>query len=161
MNPSQNLGKSTEMLIGSMLLAENRETYLPCVDDHGVDMIVRTKNYIPGDGNQAENYEFQEIQVKSINTGGLFAAMKIDPRPNYWFVFYIKDIDQLWLMNSMDLVNYQQKNAAKNPGEPEYLYASQNKTGKQMGKWSLDLTPTKKTPTKSSFYTITDFSRLP
>ena len=161
MNPSQNLGKSTEMLIASMLLAENRETYLPCVDDHGVDMIVRTNNYIKGDGRKAENYEFQEIQVKSINTGGLFAGMKIDPRPNYWFVFYIKDIDQIWLINSMDLVNYQAINAGKNPGDPEYLYASQNKNGKEIGKWSLDLKPTKKTPIKSSFYNITDFSRLP
>ena len=161
MNPSQNLGKSTEMLIAYMLLAENRELYLPCVDDHGVDMIVRTNNYVRGDGHKAENYEFQEIQVKSINTDGPFSIEKFDPRPNYWFVFYIKDIDELWLINSIDLVNYQQINAGKNPGDPEYLYASQNKTGKEIGKWSLDLTPTKKTPIKSSFYTIKDFSRLP
>lgn len=44
MNPSQNLGKSTEMLVSSMLLAKNRELYLPAVDDHGVDMIVPTKD---------------------------------------------------------------------------------------------------------------------
>ena len=161
MNPSQNLGKSTEMQIDSMLLAEKREIYLPCVDDHGVEMIERTNNSVMGDYNKAESYEFQKIQVKSINTGGLFAAMKINPRSNYWFVFYIKYIDQLWLINSMDLVNYQQINTGKNPGEPEYLYASQNKTGKDIGNWSLDLTPTKKTPIKSSFYSIKDFSRLP
>lgn len=43
MNSSQLIGKSTEMLVASMLLDEGRELYLPAVDDHGVDMIVRTK----------------------------------------------------------------------------------------------------------------------
>ena len=41
------LGKSTESLVLSLLLKENREAYLPAVDDHGVDLIVRTRTCAP------------------------------------------------------------------------------------------------------------------
>ncbi len=140
MNPSQNLGKSTEMLVTSMLLAENREVYLPAVDDHGVDLIVRT---LP---NQVGKAEFQEIQVKSVSTGGLFAAIKCDePRANYWFVFYIKDIDKMWLINSHDFVKL----------------SSRNSKGENIGKYTLDLKPTKRTPIKQPQFLITNFSKLP
>ncbi len=140
MNPSQNLGKSTEMLVTSMLLAENREVYLPAVDDHGVDLIVRT---LP---NQEGMAEFQEIQVKSVSTGGLFAAIKCDnPRDNYWFVFYIKDIDKMWLINSHDFVKL----------------SSRNSQGKNIGKYTIDLKPTKRTPIKQPQFLITNFSKLP
>ena len=163
MNPSQNLGKSSEMLISSMLLAENRETYIPCVDDHGVDLIVRTKNFISGDGTKPDHYEFQEIQIKSVSKGGLFAAMTINPRPNYWFVFYIRDINKIWLFNSIEIVNYKKLNQGFKSGDPGYIGASQNtdQTKKNVGKWSLDLTPTKKSPIKSANYLITNFVKLP
>ena len=146
MNPTQNLGKSTEMLVTSMLLAENREVYLPTVDDHGVDLIVRTRNGYEST-EESQNYAvFQELQVKSVSTGGLFAAIKCDnPRFNYWFVFYIKDIDRMWLINSLDFVNI----------------SSRNTQGKNIGKYSLDLKPTKSTPIKHSHFVITDFAKLP
>ena len=163
MNPSQNLGKSTEMLVASMLLAENREVYLPCVDDHGVDMIVRTKDFTQGNGARPENFEFQEIQIKSVSKGGLFAAMTINPRPNYWFVFYIRDINKIWLFNSLEIVNYKKLNQGFKSGDTEYIGASQNTdpTKKNVGKWSLDLTPCKRTPIKSIKFLISDFSKLP
>lgn len=129
-----------------MLLAENREVYLPAVDDHGVDLIVRTKNAGEHLSESSERAEFQEIQVKSLSQGGLFAAMKCDnSRPNYWFVFYIKDINRMWLINSKTLVTI----------------ASKNTQGKHIGKYSLDLKPTSKTPIKQSQFVITDFSKLP
>lgn len=140
MNPSQNLGKSTEMLVASMLLAENREVYLPAVDDHGVDLIVRSLTSEDG------HAEFQELQVKSLSTGGLFAAIKCEnPRPNYWFVFHVKDIDRTWLINSTDFVKI----------------ASRNSQGKHVGKYSLDLKPSKRNSLKQIPYLITDFSNLP
>ena len=146
MNPSQNLGKSTEMLVSSMLLAENRELYLPAVDDHGVDMIVRTMKYDKTLPETApRHYEFQEIQIKSVSKGGLFAAMKCIPRPNYWFVFYIRDIDRMWLVNSEDLIRI----------------ASINSKGVNIGKLSFDLKPTSRTPIKQANYLITEFSKLP
>ena len=129
-----------------MLLAENRELYLPAVDDHGVDMIVRTLNYdktLPG--TDPRHYEFQEIQIKSVSKGGLFAAMKCSARPNYWFVFYIRDIDRMWMVNSEDLMEI----------------ASINGKGVNIGKLSLDLKPTSRTPIKHPDYLITDFAKLP
>lgn len=42
MNQSMNLGRASEYLVTSMLLNEFREVYLPAVDDHGVDLLVRT-----------------------------------------------------------------------------------------------------------------------
>lgn len=146
MNPSQNLGKSTEMLVSSMLLAENREVYLPAVDDHGVDLIVRTRDYKPGDGTTPENYEFQEIQVKSMNTDGLFAAFKCVPRANYWFVFYIRDIHKMWLVNSHDV---------------HRLSSIVGEGHKNAGHHTFDLKPCKRTPVKKPEFLITDFSKLP
>ena len=146
MNPSQNLGKSTEMLVTSMLLAENREVYLPAVDDHGVDLIVRSRTCEDGNAESQAQEEFQELQVKSVSTGGLFAAIKCEkPRQNYWFVFYIKDIDKMWLINSIEFVKL----------------SSRNSQGKNIGKYTLDLKPAKRTPIKQPQYLITDFSKLP
>lgn len=148
MNPSQNLGKSTEMLVTSMLLAENREVYLPAVDDHGVDLIVRSRDCEDGNTELQAQAEFQELQVKSLSKGGLFAAIKCDnPRPNYWFVFYIQNIDRMWLINSTDFVKI-----ASRVSKEE---------AKTFGQYTLDLKPTTKTPVKHAIYSITDFSKLP
>ena len=147
MNPSQLLGKATEWMVSSVLLAENRELYLPAVDDHGVDLIVRTLHYNPEAATTApEHYEFQEVQVKSLSTGGLFAAIRCDNlRPNYWFVFYIMDIDRMWLVNSVDFCQL----------------ANPNVKGKNIGKYSFDLKPTTHTPLKQPQFLITDFSKFP
>lgn len=148
MNCSQYLGESTEMLVTSMLLADLRDTYLPAVDDHGVDIIVRTKEFQPGDGSKAEHYEYQELQVKSASAKGLFAPLKCpNPRPNYWFVFYIRDINRMWLVNSQDLVRLSSR--VTKPG------------AKAFGTYTFDLTPVKRTPIKHPEFLITDFSSLP
>lgn len=162
MNATQILGKASELLVSSKLLAENRELYQPLVDDHGVDLIVRTKDWDSNlDDKDPRHYEFQEIQVKSIQKGGLFAAITIEPRANYWFVFYIKDIDRMWLVNSKDIDNHETLNAGLVCGDAGYLSASQNKQGKYIGKWSLDFSPTKRCPIKSADYLAENFNKLP
>ena len=160
------LGESTEMLIISRLLDEGREVWLPTVDDHGVDLLVKTRNVRQGDRTKAEHYDFQEIQIKSVKEGGLFAAMRINPRPNYWFVFYIKNIDKMWLINSVDLVNSKRLYPQLKPGNPRYLATSQNKNPKMkniknFGLWSLDLTPTNRTPIKSKDFVVDNFAQIP
>lgn len=144
MNPSQNLGKATEMRVSSMLLSENRELYLPAVDDHGVDMIVRTKDFRPGDGTKPEHYEFQEVQVKSASDGGLF-VFSCSPRPNYWFVFYITSLDTMWLINSQDVS----------------ALSSINVKGKSIGKHSLNLRAGKRERYKQPKFIINNFNNLP
>ena len=55
----------------------------------------------------------------------------------------------MWLINSMDIVNF----AANN--------ASQNQTGENIHSWTINLTVTKRNPIKSKAFIITDFNRLP
>lgn len=146
MNPTQFLGESTEMLVASMLLGEGRELYLPAVDDHGVDMIVRTRHKSVGDGILAEHHDFQEIQIKSRYKGGLFAGMTVNPRVNYWFIFYIQDINKFWLINSLDV----------------YRNSSINKPGsKNAGKCSLTLAGKKGPRAAMSQYIVNNFNKLP
>lgn len=136
------------MLVLSMLLDEGRDTYLPVVDDRGVDIIVRTKDFQSGDGSKPEHYEFQEIQVKSVSTGRVFPALKCPkPLPNYWFFFYIKDIDRKWLVNSQDLVRL--SSCVTKPG------------AKNLGTYTFDLKPVKKSPIKHPEFLINDFATLP
>ena len=117
MNNSLHLGRASEYFVMSKLVYEQREVYYPAVDDHGVDLLVKTKM-------TTNPHEYQEIQIKSLSTGGLFAAISCNnPKPNYWFVFYIKDIDKMWLINSIDFVDI----------------ASVNTKGKNIGKYSLCL----------------------
>lgn len=140
MNASMCLGKATESLVTARLLKSLREVYTPVVDDHGVDVIV------PGlSGNS-----YQEIQIKSIATGGLFAAINCpNPRPNYWFVFYVWDIETMWLINSMDLTN------------PNLKLSSKNVNGRNVGKYSISLANKKGPVAKCAQYIITDFNKLP
>lgn len=139
MNKSLHLGQASEYLVMSKLVNEQREIYYPAVDDHGVDLLVKT---ITSDN----TYEYQEIQIKSLSTGGLFAAISCpNPKPNYWFVFYIKDIDTMWLINSMDFIKL----------------ASQNTKGNNIGKFSISLTNKKGPSGKCANYVITDFGKLP
>ena len=131
-----NLGRATELKIISMLLNEDREVYLPVVDDHGVDVLVASKNH--------NNY--QELQIKSLSIGGLFTAITCNnPRQNYWFLFYVKQHDSMWLINSCTFVTI----------------ASQNSKGKNKGKYSIPLATTKRIGKKFTQYIITDFSKLP
>lgn len=131
------LGQSVEYKIASMLLGEGREIYLPVVDDHGVDMLVAQS--------QSKTPSYQELQIKSVSKGGLFAAITCNnPRPNYWFVFYVKSIDKIWLINSTVFVQI----------------ASQNKQGKNCGKYSLSLA-TKGGKIRHHEYVVKDFSKLP
>ena len=130
---------SVEHLVLSKLIDEGREAYLPVVDDHGVDMLVKSK-----EGAQAE---WQELQVKSLHEGGLFAAISCPmPKPNYWFVFYVKSHDTLWLINSMDFVQL----------------ASQNSPNcKNANKYSISVSTKKGLRKAMMKYVITDFSKLP
>ncbi len=98
------------------MLKEGMDVYIPLVDDHAVDAIVRRSN-----GSTAL------IQIKArsrdvvIGDAALFAAIEHDHREEYWFVFYSERLDLVWLMTS-----------------EEFLADSvQNKTGKNAGKRSV------------------------
>lgn len=108
-------GKAIEHKVASEMMREGFEVYLPIADDHGVDLVARTPA-----GN------IVEIQVKALSQvarGGLFAAINHTPRSNFYFVFYLEKLDKTWILSSADFVKM----------------ASQVKTGKNIGKYSLDV----------------------
>lgn len=109
-------GKRMEYkLVGDMLM-EGLDCYLPLVDDHGVDCVIKKK-----DGT------FIEIQIKArsktVKQGdaGLFAAIYHEYTPNFYFVFYSERLDSMWIMSSEEFLQE----------------CVTNKTGKNTGKHSI------------------------
>lgn len=139
------LGKAAENHIISLLLKENRDVYLPVVDDHGVDIIVMTK---PSNIKKVKD-QYQKIQIKSVASGGKFHRIKCTrPKANYWFVFYSWNNDKIWLINSNRFTG---KNKV----------ASKNKGGKNAGYYSLTLATSPGKKNNTAKYIITNFSQLP
>ena len=82
-------GKRIEYnLIGKMLM-EGLDVYVPLVDDHGVDCVIKK-----------EDGSFIEVQIKARSNevtdgdAALFAAIVHERRPNFYFVFYSESHDK-------------------------------------------------------------------
>ena len=146
---SAGFGKRMEYnLVGKMLM-EGLDVYLPLVDDHGVDCIIKR-----ADGS------FIEIQIKArsneVNDGDAaqFAYITHELTPNFYFVFYSERLDSMWIMSSEEFLNE----------------CVTNKTGKNKGKHSIWFNGNKKDKTtgikkeycKKQFekYLCTGFSRF-
>ena len=146
---SAGFGKRMEYnLVGKMLM-EGLDCYLPLVDDHGVDCVIKKL-----DGT------FIEIQIKArsreVNDGdaALFSAIVHEPQPNFYFVFYSERLDLMWILSSEEFLKE----------------CVTNKTGKNVGKHSIwfngnridKTTGKKKEYCKNQFkkYIATDFSRF-
>ena len=98
------------------MLREGMDVYVPLVDDHAVDAIVRRAN-----GSTA----LLQIKARSKEVvdgdAALFAAIPHDARADYWFVFYSERMDTMWIMTSAEFIEE----------------AVQNKTGKNAGLRSI------------------------
>lgn len=97
---SAGFGKRMEYnLIGKMLM-EGLDVYVPLVDDHGVDAVIKK-----------EDGTFIEVQIKARSVevtdgdAALFAALVHDYRPNYYFVFYAERLKAMWIMSSEEFLN--------------------------------------------------------
>lgn len=113
-------GKRQEYVIISELLKQGFDVYIPLVDDQQIDCIVR----------RGEN-DYIDIQIKARSKdcipfdAGRFAAMNIPkPRDKYYFIFYSEQAECYWVFPSLKLVEM----------------ASQNKQGKNVGKYHINLT---------------------
>jgi hypothetical protein len=142
-------GKRIEYWIIGRMLKEGMDVYVPLVDDHAVDAIVRRK-----DGTIAL------IQIKARSRkvvdkdAALFAAIIHELREHYWFIFYSERLDLTWIMTSEEFI----------------AEAVQNKTGKNAGKRSIWFNGRRRNKTtgqmeeycKPQFakYLAKDFSRL-
>ena len=110
---SAGFGKRMEYnLVGKMLM-EGLDVYLPLVDDHGVDCVIKK-----------EDGTFIEVQIKARSSevtdgdAALFAAITHELTPNFYFVFYSERLDLMWIMSSEEFLaecvtNKKGKNAGK------------------------------------------------
>jgi hypothetical protein len=147
---SAGFGKRIEYWIIGRMLKEGMDVYVPLVDDHAVDAIIRRR-----DGTTA----LVQIKARSrdviFGDAALFAAIPHpEERSDYWFVFYAERMDAIWVMTS-----------------EEFLRESVcNKTGKNVGLHSIWLNGRRKNRasgqteeyTKPQFqkYLVTDFARI-
>lgn len=111
-------GKRIEFYVIGLMLKQGLDVYLPLVDDDAIDAVAKRP-----DGN------FVEVQIKArsksvaFGDAALFAALKHEYRPRYWFVFYAERIDKMWIMSSREF----------------HKESNQNKSGKNVGLRSIFL----------------------
>lgn len=146
---SAGFGKRMEYNIVGKMLMEGLDCYMPLVDDHGVDCVVKKQ-----DGT------FIEIQIKarskevSDGDAALFAAITHESTPNFFFIFYSERLDKMWILSSEEFLKE----------------CVTNKSGKNAGKHSIWFNGKKKNPEtnqkeeyayeKFEKYACTDFSRF-
>ena len=113
---SAGFGKRMEYnLVGKMLM-EGLDVYLPLVDDHGVDCVIKK-----------EDGTFIEVQIKARSSevtdgdAALFSAIIHDLTKNFYFVFYSERMNMMWIMSSEEFLEF----------------STQNKSGKNIGKRSI------------------------
>lgn len=146
---SAGFGKRIEYWIIGRMLKEGMDVYIPLVDDHAVDAIVRKK-----DGSIALIQIKARSKSVSFGDTALFAAIPHEHREDYWFVFYSERLDATLLMTSEEFISE----------------SVQNKTGKNAGLrsiWFNGKRTDKKSGVQSEYikerferYVVNDFSRI-
>lgn len=131
------------------MLKEGMDVYVPLVDDHAVDAIVRRK-----DGSIALVQIKARSKTVAFGDAALYAAITHENRADYWFVFYSERLETIWLMTSEEFLEE----------------SNQNKNGKNVGLrsvWFNGKRTDRKTGEKSEYvkerylrYVIKDFTRL-
>jgi hypothetical protein len=146
---SAGFGKRIEYWIIGLMLKEGMDVYVPLVDDHAVDAIVRRK-----DGSIALVQIKARSKTVAFGDAALYAAITHENRADYWFVFYSERLETIWLMTSEEFLEE----------------SNQNKNGKNVGLrsvWFNGKRTDRKTGEKSEYvkerylrYVIKDFTRL-
>lgn len=89
-------GKRIEYWIIGNMLKEGLDVYIPLVDDHAVDAIVKRE-----DGSTALIQIKARSEEVKFGDAALFAAISHrEVRENYWFVFYSERLKMMWIMTS-------------------------------------------------------------
>lgn len=110
-------GKKIEYKIEGELSNQGYDVYLPIVDDHGVDCVVKKSDGV-----------FVEIQIKgrsktADNPGHFYVDNHESPKDNFYFIFYSERVDTTWVFSSKEFCDN----------------AKLNKTGRNAGRKSIDL----------------------
>ena len=146
---SASFGKRMEYgLIGKMLM-EGLDVYVPLVDDHGVDCVIKKS-----DGS------FIEVQLKARSNevkdgdAALFAAITHKLTPNFYFVFYSERLNTMWILSSEEFLQECVTNKSGKYEGKHSIWFNGNKMDKETNK--------KKEYCKKQFdkYVCKDFSRF-
>ena len=146
---SAGFGKRIEYWIIGRMLKEGMDVYVPLVDDHAVDAIVRRKG---------GKIALVQIKARSSSVAfghaALFAAIPHEHRDDYWFVFYSERLDKTWLMTSEEFIteSVQNKNG-KNAGLRS-VWLNGKRTNRQTGE------KTEYVKDRYLRYVVENFSRL-
>ena len=146
---SAGFGKRMEYnLVGKMLM-EGLDVYLPLVDDHGVDCVIKK-----------EDGTFIEVQIKARSSevkagdAALFAAISHELTENFYFVFFSERLDTMWIMSSQEFLSECVTNkSGKNAGSRS-IWFNGRKTNKETG------VREEYCKTRFDKYIATDFSRF-
>ncbi len=145
---SAGFGKRMEYyLIGEMLM-EGLDCYVPLVDDHGVDCVIKK-----------EDGTFIEIQIKARSNevkegdAALFSAITHEFTEKFYFVFYSERMKKKWIMSSEEFLNECQTNKdGKNAGKRSIRFNGYHKNSKgEMEEYCKE---------QLKKYICTDFSRF-
>ena len=147
---SAGFGKRIEYWVIGRMLKEGMDVYVPLVDDHAIDAIIKR-----ADGSIAQ----VQIKARSLTCAegdaALFSAVPHpEERRDYWFVFYSERMDQTWILTSAEFI----------------AESVQNKSGKNIGLRSIWFNGRRRNKTTGAVgpyckeryekYLATDFSRI-
>ena len=126
---SAGFGKRMEYnLVGKMLM-EGLDVYLPLVDDHGVDCVIKK-----------EDGTFIEVQIKARSNevaegdAALFAAITHELTPNFYFVFYSERLNSMWIMSSEEFLSECVTNKNGNNKGERRIWFNGKRTDKASGR---------------------------
>ena len=109
---SKAFGERCEYIAMAELLKRGFDVYKTLVDDSGIDCVIKI-----------DENRYLDVQVKArskdIDPGdaALFSAMNIEPRDNYYFIFYSQHLETYWIVPSLELVKIANRNKkGKNKG---------------------------------------------
>lgn len=146
---SAGFGKRMEYNLVGQMLMEGLDVYLPLVDDHGVDCVIKK-----------EDGTFIEVQIKARSNevaegdAALFAAITHEKKDNFYFVFYSERLEMMWIWSSEEFLNeYVTNKNGKNAGKHR-IWFNGKKTDRKTGE--------KKEYCKKQFekYVAKDFSKF-
>ena len=126
---SASFGKRIEYIIFEKLLNENFDVFIPLVDDHGVDCVVKHT-----DDNSIEGYK--EIQIKArskkadVKSQGCFTVDKHIQKDNFYFIFYSEELNTCWCFTSEEFINEtRESNGVRTKGRRKITLFKQYKHG--------------------------------
>ncbi len=108
-------GKRNEYAVIAELMKRNFDVYQTLVDDQGIDCVIRV-----------DSTKYLDIQIKASSKtatqGRNFGGLNVDLRDNYYFIFYVEEQDEFYIIPSVDF---------------KKLWRKTTKEGKHKGKYNV------------------------